>query len=117
MNKVLITALTCFLIAGCAGKAPRVYWGDYSETLYDLKKEPSESTATAHVVELEEIIAKSDSWGILPPPGVCAELGKTYFEQGKKDLAIQFINKESEHYPESKHLMSQLIKNIDEQGS
>jgi hypothetical protein len=117
MKKIFITALTCLLIAGCAGKAPRVYWGGYSETLYDLKKEPSEATASAHTAELEEIIAKSDSWRILPPPGVCAELGKTYFEQGKKDLARQLINKETEHYPESKALMSRLIKNIDEQGS
>lgn len=105
-------------LSGCAGnqKAPNMYWGQYSQTLYELKKEPSEATANAHQAQLEDIIAKSDEWGILPPPGVSAELGKVYFEQGNTDLAIQFMNRESENYPESKALMSQLVSQMKSKG-
>lgn len=116
MKKIAVSfaVAACISLSGCAGnqKAPNMYWGQYSQTLYDLKKEPSDAAAAAHQAQLEEIITKSDEWGILPPPGVSAELGKVYFEQGNTDLAIQFMNREAENYPESKPLMSQLINQI-----
>lgn len=114
MTRIITTLFVCFLITGCAtqSKPPRVYWGQYSKTLYQLKSEPSEVTAAQHKAQLEEIVSKSQEWGIKPPPGICAELGKVYFERGQTDLAVEFMNKEAVSYPESSQLMTQIIQKI-----
>lgn len=113
---MLLVFLSIAFISGCAGlntKAPRVYWGDYSDTLYELKKEPSPETIANHKFELEEIISKSKAWHILPPPGICAELGKLYLENGDTSHARELMNQEALHYPESKVLIAMLLNNIE----
>lgn len=114
IKQVACITLCSSLFVACANmnKPPRVYWGSYSETLYQLKKEPSEASLTSHQGELLKIIEKSKGWNILPPPGVCAELAKIYLEQGDKKLALSFLEQEVAHYPEAKPLISRVIGNI-----
>jgi len=116
MKNMLLVLLSATLLAACATKPPpRVYWGNYSDSLYELKKEPSAQTLSTHKQELEEIISKSETWKILPPPGVSAELGKLYLEAGDKEQAIQLIKQEAFNYPESQTLVALLLRSMEEQ--
>ncbi len=81
------------------------YWGDYSRSLYKLKKEPNDENLIKHKQELENIIENSKSMTLRVPPGVYAELGYIYFKQNNDKLAFQYFNMEETIYPESKILM------------
>ena len=117
MKNILFVLLISTFLAACATKpAPRVYWGNYSDSLYELKKEPSAKTILTHKQELEEIISKSEAWKILPPPGISAELGKLYLEAGDKERAVQMIKQEALNYPEAQTLVALLLRNMEEQN-
>lgn len=100
-------ALAIFL-SGCAAQQRMYYWGDYSNTLYQSKKHPSEKSDLSHMQALEKIIEESKKTNLRIPPGVYAELGYIYFRQNKKDLAIANFKIEKELYPESALLMDRL---------
>ncbi|MBU2226543.1 MAG: DUF4810 domain-containing protein [Proteobacteria bacterium] len=101
-----IVALAIFL-SGCAAQR-MYYWGDYSNTLYQSKKHPSDQSNLGHQQALENIIEESGKNNLRIPPGVYAELGYVYFRQNKKDLAIQNFKMEKQLYPESTLLMDRL---------
>ncbi len=115
MIRLLSLAIALSFLSGCAGMKshpPRLYWGNYSESLYEYKKSPSPATLNSHKETLQDIIETSNNYGILPPPGVSAELGKIYIEAGDKNKGIEFINKEATDYPESRQLMALLLKKV-----
>lgn len=102
----LIILLTIFLL-GCA--APKMYyWGDYSDSLYRSKKDPSDESVLKHQQSLENIVEESKKNNLRIPPGVYAELGYIYFRQNKNQLAIQYFKLEKETYPEAAHFMDRL---------
>jgi hypothetical protein len=109
MNRLTL-GLTLFIamfLAGCA--APSMYyWGDYSNTLYHLKKTPSDESVLKHQQALEKIIEESKTRNLVVPPGVYAELGYIYLRQNKNQIAIQHFKMEKEIYPESALLMQRL---------
>lgn len=112
MIKAITLTLCCLALGACASKPPYMYWGNYSNTLYDYKKEPSPETRARHASQLEHIIARSESYKIAPPPGVCAELGRLYVEMGQQANGIAMLNKEVELYPESQPLMTMVLKQV-----
>ena len=101
-----IFILVLFL-SGCAPQR-MYYWGDYSNTLYNSKKNPSDKSVLEHQQALEKILEESQKNNLRVPPGVYAELGYIYFRQNKKDLAIKNFNMEKQLYPESSLLMNRL---------
>ncbi|MCG2721955.1 MAG: DUF4810 domain-containing protein [Thermodesulfovibrionales bacterium] len=101
-----IVIIVIFL-SGCAPQR-MYYWGDYSNTLYQSKKNPSDQSNLVHLQAIEMIIEESRTNNLRIPPGVYAELGYIYFRQNKKDLAIQNFKMEKELYPESAFLMDRL---------
>jgi hypothetical protein len=103
-TSILILAVILF---GCAPQR-MYYWGNYSNTLYQSKKNPSEQSILLHQQALEDILEKSQKNNLRVPPGVYAELGYIYFRQNKKDLAIKNFNMERTLYPESALLMNRL---------
>jgi hypothetical protein len=112
MIKAVSITLAAVALSACASKPPHIYWGNYSGTLYNYKKEPSEATRADHVEQLEYIIARSESWQIAPPPGVCAELGKLYIDMGQPQKGIAMLNREVELYPESQPLITMVLKQV-----
>jgi hypothetical protein len=84
------------------------YWGDYSNTLYHLKKTPSDESVLKHQQALEKIIEESKTRNLVVPPGVYAELGYIYLRQNKNQIAIQYFKMEKQIYPESALLMQRL---------
>jgi hypothetical protein len=110
--------LGLLLLAGCAPQQQMYYWGDYSESLYSLKKNPSEESMAKHVETLEAIIQNSQELDKRVPPGIYGELGYYMARQGKAKKAENYFLKEEEVYPESKKLMTDLIAQLDsDQGT
>jgi len=118
--KLGLIAVSALFLLGCATPEKMYYWGDYSNTLYQSKKHPSEQTGLSHQQALEGIVAESEKRNLRIPPGVYAELGYIYLRQNKKDLAIQNFKMEKQLYPESAVLMERLenaVKRSDQPDS
>jgi hypothetical protein len=98
LASVLLVAL---FATGCATKDNIYYWGDYSETLYDLKKNPDEKTLKAHTDQLLLIINEAPNRHKRVPPGVYGEYGYILLKQGKKAEGMEYLDKELGLYPES----------------
>jgi hypothetical protein len=97
------------LLSGCATVSPaNLYWGNYSNTLYQVKKNPGDETKKAHQIELQSIVEKSKEKNLRVPPGIYAELGMYAKELGDDSAAKQYFNLEQETYPESGPLMKRV---------
>lgn len=94
---------------GCATSNDMYYWGDYSDSLYDYKKDPGVESLAEHKEVLENIIEESNERNLRIPPGVCAELGYIYTAQNNTTEAIRLFRMEKQIYPESTILMDRLI--------
>ncbi len=110
MKPMIVIFFIAFVISGCAATGPQhMYWGKYSNTLYELKKSPGEKATRAHMEELREIIDKSKEKNLRVPPGVYAELGQFYQMRNESGKAVEYYRLEAETYPEAQQLMSRLI--------
>lgn len=98
----IISWLFVTLLIGCAPSGPKTfYWGEYSSTLYDLKKAPDEKTLAAHEKQLLLIIEESDKKKMKVPPGVFAEYGYILLKEGKEAEGMEYLDKETNLYSES----------------
>jgi hypothetical protein len=112
---VRIVFLAFFVLvsfSGCATKVSQsnLYWGNYSNTLYKVKKEPSEATSLAHEQELQSIVEKSKEMNLKVPPGIYAELGLYAMERADNNAAQNYFRLEQESYPEGAILMQHTLK-------
>jgi len=108
----LLVAASSLLTFGCAPQSqqkPMYYWNDYSHSLYNLKKEPTEETTQTHLATLNKIIEDSNTNTTRVPPGIYAELGYFLMNKGQSQEAVKYFNLEKETYPESGVLMARLI--------
>ncbi len=113
--RLLLVLFALAIFAGCASQGkPMYYWGDYSHTLYELKKHPSDESLAKHIVCLDDIIKNSKEIGVRVPPGVYAEYGYRMLDMGKKNEAISYFRLEEQTYPESTVFMERLIESVDE---
>ncbi len=97
------------LLASCTTPSPSgFYWGRYPQTLYAYKKKPSPTTRMQHQNELMRLIDYANSHNTRVPPGVYAELGKLYLDQGDEVIAFNYFQKEQQLYPESAVLFTQI---------
>jgi hypothetical protein len=112
MKIVLILFASLFLASGCAtGPKPNQFWfGNYSKSLYDLKKRPSPEQLTQHQAQLISIIEKAEQAKAIVPPSLYAELGFTYYQQNRFSEAVRYFELEKKHYPESLVLMNHMIE-------
>lgn len=104
--------LTLFIFSGCATVSQsNLYWGDYSHTLYEVKKNPGEASNAAHEKELNHIVEKSTSMNLRVPPGIYAELGVYAKERGENSAADNYFALELATYPEGETLIKRTLKN------
>jgi hypothetical protein len=101
-------------LSGCAPQ-PLFYWGNYSETLYDYKKNPDQKTLDAHKKSLQDILDESPKKNRQVPPGVYAEYGYILLKEGKDQDGLRYLDKEQAVYPESR-LFIQRIKDENQRG-
>jgi len=98
----LSVVAACVLLSACA-KAPLTYnWGEYSSSLYKLKKDPSDENLQAHKEVLVQIIQGSNQQSLRVPPGLYAEYGYILVKEGKIEQGIRYLDLETQTYPESK---------------
>ncbi len=104
MRRVALFALaTCALLSACARARPiPYYWGNYSLTLYQLKKDSSNEKLQSHKQVLIQIIQVSDQQSMRVPPGVFAEYGYILIKEGNTEEALKYLDLEAQTYPESK---------------
>jgi hypothetical protein len=103
------------LMAGCKTVTEAgYYWGDYSQTLYNYTKAPSDETLLEHMSELERIIEESGERELRVPPGIHAELGYIKSRQGEDALALAHYESEMRLYPESRVFLERLTTAADE---
>lgn len=115
IKRILVVLSVSVLFSGCALTQisdSNLYWGSYSKTLYELKKNPSSETRATHMEELNSIITESNERNLKVPPGLYAELGMYLLNDGKKAKANEYFNLELKTYPESKTMISQILKKI-----
>ncbi|MEE2730793.1 MAG: DUF4810 domain-containing protein [Pseudomonadota bacterium] len=112
--KLLACCLVLASLTGCVAPQPSptgFYWGNYSKYFYEYKKNPNEQTLKMYKLTLEKIIKESD---VNPnrkvPPGIYAELGNIYLQQGNKDEALKWFQQEQIHYPESALFMKTMME-------
>ncbi|WP_297791266.1 DUF4810 domain-containing protein [uncultured Marinobacter sp.] len=112
MNKRFLLTLSMFvLLAGCASNQGLYEWGQYQETLFVVYQEPElKEEALKNYMEFVET-------GGTPEhpiaPGLFAEAGTFMLEQGDVDSAIKFYKLEYDAWPESRPMLSMLIKNLE----
>ncbi len=94
-----------------------LYWGNYSNTLHMVKKEPGAASTLEHRTELESIIEEAKNKDAKVPPGLHAELGFMYFNSGDAAQATAQYKTEAELYPESEKLMKILIEDAGKTSS
>ena len=111
MKKISLALISLAFISiyGC-GPNRLYYYGSYSNTLYNYRKDTNHETLARHMEELENIIAESKEQGKRVPPGLYGELGYLYMKSSNIEKAINFFNLEKKIYPESTVLMDRLIK-------
>ena len=110
--RALIIVVAALLLSACNTTQGGLYWGSYSSTLYDFKKEPSDGTRAKHLKSLNDIVKTSDKKGIRIPPGVLIELAIMEIEGGSSENANALLDRELSLYPESKTLVLELKKRI-----
>lgn len=108
LSLVVIVALA----SGCA--TTQYDWNDYDRRLLDHYKAAGKdaeflSVMSAHLLELE-------SKGVRPPPGLYAEVGTFHLRRGDRGSAMAFYEKEKAAWPESRTLMTALIKSLEEKA-
>jgi hypothetical protein len=102
MKMLTITSMFClWALASCAPHDNTFYWGEYSSTLYDFKKDPSEKTLEAHKKQLLLIIEESGKKNKKAPPGVNAEYAYFLLKEGKEADGMEYLEREKTLYPES----------------
>ena len=99
---LLLSIVLPLIFVGCGPSAKGTfYWGNYSSTLYDYKKNPDEKTLEAHKKELLSIMEISATKNKIVPPGVNAEYGYLLLKNGQENEGFEYLAKEIELYPES----------------
>lgn len=102
MKKLLGIFIAVFiLLTGCQTSRETFYWGNYSATLYELKRNPDDKTIDAHKKELLLIVEKSGKMKKQVPPGVYAEYGYILLKEGNEIEGMEYLTKEETSYPES----------------
>jgi hypothetical protein len=110
MKKALFFVLISSTLLFACMPQKMYYFGNYSQTLYELEKDQTEEALINHKQELEEIISESETRNLPVPPGIYAELGYINLKKNNSQEAVRLFQAESRLYPESQHLMERLIQ-------
>ena len=69
INYYLVLVSVIIVLGACSSTKSIYYWGDYSESAYGLKAEPTAESLSTHKNVLQEIINKAQSKNQRIPPG------------------------------------------------
>lgn len=113
MNNVIAAISLAMLLSACVNTNTMYDWGRYEETLFINYHELASKEKA-----LREYIAFIDAGGSPDhpiAPGLFAEAGTFMLEKGDLANAIKYYQLEYEAWPESRPMLSVLIKNLGNQ--
>lgn len=96
------------ILSACATPSG-FHWGDYEDRLYAYAKSPDQRDR--YVEALEKAIARGLEQDRLAP-GLMAELGYLHLEAGAAQEAVAWFQREMEHFPESRALLSNIVSGL-----
>ena len=108
--KILLLLVCGLLMTGCANRSGLYQWGGYDAMLYQSYKNPEKAIEFRQGLELH--INKMEQAQQKTAPGLYAELGTLYLQEGDTSKAVAMYAKERDAWPESKGLMDSLINNV-----
>jgi hypothetical protein len=111
--KTVISLVTVFIMISLGGcttpqNKPTYVWQNYSSSLYNLKKTPSDANLKNHKDVLFAIMEESKKENCRVPPGVYCEYGYLLLKEGQKEEAMHYFDLEEKTYPESKIFIQNL---------
>jgi hypothetical protein len=112
ITKLTLLILAVFFLASCKPTRPLFYWGNYSDAYYKYIKKADDKATERYKTSIVNIIEKSKEWEIKVPPGIYAEYGYLFLQEGNKDEARKYFNLEMETYPESRIFMTKIMSNL-----
>jgi len=106
--KSLTTIFICLALASCVNVSKSgYYWGTYSQTYYQLLKDPTEKNIEAHKSSLHEIIKISKERQLRVAPGINAELA-FMLSKDNEGIPESLYAQELKLYTESKIFIERL---------
>lgn len=110
MNKgsasLAVILLSSFLLAACATTPSRFEWGGYEGALYTYAKKPDRRAD--YQKALETAVARGRTSDRVAP-GLLAELGYIYLEDGDIEHAVPLFEEEMQRFPESRTFLSGVV--------
>nr|WP_241737582.1 DUF4810 domain-containing protein [Neptunicella marina] len=95
-------------MCACKTTEPLYYYGEYNQAVYSYFKS-DELSQQEQIAALNQVIQKAASKGKAVPPGVHAQLGMLYFENGNQTLGEQHFMEEKQRFPESAQYIDFLL--------
>lgn len=109
----ILLLLVAFAASSCA-PTTRFEWGNYENALYQYYKAPSQ--LISYREDLREAIDSGVAEDRLSP-GLYAELGYTYLEQGNLETARELFQSEMQNFPESRPFLGRLIERLSQSAA
>lgn len=108
-----ILMLFSLILIGCSSDKKTIYyWGDYQDSLYKTLK-ATNTSPSEQIITLEKIATTASAKNQSVPPGLYANLGLLYVQEGKFPEAKANFDKEKALYPESASYMTFLTDNME----
>ncbi len=106
----LVVGLTCLvLLTGCSTNKTLYHWGSYQQVILDSYTKPGSVDSLTQINTLTADIQKAESSEAKIPPGLYAQLGLMYAQQGMGQDSRAAFAKEKELFPESSRFIDGLI--------
>jgi hypothetical protein len=101
-------------LSACASR--EIYhWGRYEGLVYDMYAKPGKADAGTQIAQLTEDIDQAHAVGKPVPPGVHAQLGYVYYQQGNLGGAEREFQTEKTLFPESAPFIDGLLQRMSRQ--
>ncbi len=102
----IATLASAMILTGCATNSSRFEWGNYESALYVYSKKPDKRPE--YQAALQAAIEKGHKEGKVAP-GMLAELGYLYLDDGNVADAIPLFEEEMRTFPESRPFLTTVI--------
>lgn len=110
MKKLIFSFVISITLFSCSSPG-LYYWGKYESTYYNKVNKPGDESNSKHLEELKKIITKTEkSKKYNIGPGIYAEYGYYLLQQGKRELALPYFEKEKKYFPEGTTTINFIIK-------
>lgn len=103
---ILAVAATAGLLTACATPTGRFDWGNYESALYTYAKKPE--TRADYKAALQNAVERGRASNKVAP-GLLAELGYLYMEDGDTAHAVALFEEEMTLFPESRAFLSGIV--------